>query len=174
MAHRPTACARSCIAWSFFDETAATTKRTRLRGRARRGRGWRRGPRLAPTLETGDVVILDNLAAHKSAKAEAILRKCGAWFLFLPPDSPTSTPSKWPSPSSRRISDASVPEPSTPPGAPSAISATSTAQTNVETTSPPQATRPTKCTMLEDLAVPANRPGGRPRAHAVVRQKSRA
>jgi transposase len=47
---------------------------------------------LAPTLEAGDVVILDNLAAHKSAKAEAILRECGAWFLFLPPYSPDLNP----------------------------------------------------------------------------------
>jgi len=39
---------------------------------------------LAPTLQPGDVVILDNLASHKSAKAEALLKQRGAWFLFLP------------------------------------------------------------------------------------------
>ena len=33
---------------------------------------------LAPTLQPGDVVILDNLASHKSAKAEAILKQRGA------------------------------------------------------------------------------------------------
>jgi transposase len=37
-------------------------------------------------------VILDNLASHKSAKAEAILRQRGAWFLFLPPYSPDLNP----------------------------------------------------------------------------------
>jgi len=47
---------------------------------------------LAPTLRKGDVVILDNLASHKSAKAEAILRQRGAWFLFLPPYSPDLNP----------------------------------------------------------------------------------
>ena len=47
---------------------------------------------LAPTLKPGDVVILDNLASHKSAKAQAILRQCGAWFLFLPPYSPDLNP----------------------------------------------------------------------------------
>jgi transposase len=47
---------------------------------------------LAPTLEAGDVVILDNLPAHKSAKAEAILKERGAWFLFLPPYSPDLNP----------------------------------------------------------------------------------
>ena len=47
---------------------------------------------LAPTLHQGDVVILDNLASHKSAKAEAVLKQCGAWFLFLPPYSPDLNP----------------------------------------------------------------------------------
>ena len=47
---------------------------------------------LAPTLQQGDVVILDNLSSHKSAKAEALLRQRGAWFLFLPPYSPDLNP----------------------------------------------------------------------------------
>lgn len=47
---------------------------------------------LAPTLQPGDVVILDNLASHKSAKAEAILKRRGAWFPFLPPYSPDLNP----------------------------------------------------------------------------------
>ena len=116
----------------FIDETATTTKMTRLRGRARRGERLRaRAPfghrrtqtfiaalrhdgltapwiidapinraifeayvetQLAPTLNPGDVVILDNLAAHKSEKAKAILKERGAWFLFLPPYSPDLNP----------------------------------------------------------------------------------
>ena len=47
---------------------------------------------LAPTLEAGDVVILDNLPAHKSDKASEILKERGAWFLFLPPYSPDLNP----------------------------------------------------------------------------------
>jgi transposase len=47
---------------------------------------------LAPTLQKGDVVILDNLAVHKSAKAAACLKERGAWFLFLPPYSPDLNP----------------------------------------------------------------------------------
>ncbi|EPR21309.1 hypothetical protein L905_07490 [Agrobacterium sp. TS43] len=43
---------------------------------------------LAPTLSPGDVVILDNLAVHKSAKAAQVLKEKRAWFLFLPPYSP--------------------------------------------------------------------------------------
>jgi transposase len=47
---------------------------------------------LAPTLSRGDVVILDNLAVHKSAKAAACLKARGAWFLFLPAYSPDLNP----------------------------------------------------------------------------------
>ena len=47
---------------------------------------------LAPTLNTGDIVILDNLAVHKSAKAAQCLKDKGAWFLFLPPYSPDLNP----------------------------------------------------------------------------------
>lgn len=47
---------------------------------------------LAPTLAKGDIVILDNLAVHKSAKAARMLEEKGAWFLFLPPYSPDLNP----------------------------------------------------------------------------------
>ena len=116
----------------FIDETAVTTKMTRLRGRSRRGQrliadapfghwrtqtfiaGLRCGSltapwildgamdraafdiyietQLAPTLQPGDVVILDNLAVHKSPRAAEILKARGAWFLFLPPYSPDLNP----------------------------------------------------------------------------------
>ena len=47
---------------------------------------------LAPTLQAGDVVILDNLKVHSSAKAAAVLKERGAWFLFLPAYSPDLNP----------------------------------------------------------------------------------
>jgi len=47
---------------------------------------------LAPTLQPGDVIILDNLAAHKSQKAAKAMNAVGAWFLFLPPYSPDLNP----------------------------------------------------------------------------------
>ena len=47
---------------------------------------------LAPTLQRGEVVILDNLQVHKSATAAAILKEKGAWFLFLPAYSPDLNP----------------------------------------------------------------------------------
>jgi transposase len=47
---------------------------------------------LAPTLKPGDVVVLDNLPAHKSAAAEQAVHAMGAWLLFLPPYSPDLNP----------------------------------------------------------------------------------
>ena len=47
---------------------------------------------LAPTLQPGDIVILDNLSVHKSAKAEAAIKARGAWMLFLPQYSPDLNP----------------------------------------------------------------------------------
>lgn len=47
---------------------------------------------LAPTLSKGDVVILDNLAVHKSPAAEKAIKARGAWMLFLPPYSPHLNP----------------------------------------------------------------------------------
>jgi transposase len=47
---------------------------------------------LAPTLLSGDVIILDNLSSHKSTTAAATMEAVGAWFLFLPPYSPDLNP----------------------------------------------------------------------------------
>jgi transposase len=47
---------------------------------------------LAPTLGPGDIVISDNLPAHKSVAAEKAIRARGARLLFLPPYSPDLNP----------------------------------------------------------------------------------
>ena len=47
---------------------------------------------LVPTLQEGDIVILDNLPAHKSPAAEQAIRERGAWLMFLPPYSPDLNP----------------------------------------------------------------------------------
>lgn len=47
---------------------------------------------LAPALDAGDVVVLDNLNIHKSPRAAAALAEHGAWFLFLPKYSPDLNP----------------------------------------------------------------------------------
>ena len=47
---------------------------------------------LAPALRPGDVVILDNLPAHKVSAARAAIERAGATLLFLPPYSPDFNP----------------------------------------------------------------------------------
>ena len=47
---------------------------------------------LVPTLSPGDVVILDNLPAHKSAEARAAVEAVGARLPLLPPYSPDFNP----------------------------------------------------------------------------------
>jgi transposase len=116
----------------FIDETGASTKMARLRGRAKRGTRCRSpiphghwktttftgalrmtgltapmvldGPMtgewfaayaqqvLAPTLRPGDIVVLDNLPAHKVAAAREAIEAVGARMLFLPPYSPDFNP----------------------------------------------------------------------------------
>lgn len=47
---------------------------------------------LAPALDPGTVVILDNLSTHKNPHAAQALKDKGCWFLFLPPYSPDLNP----------------------------------------------------------------------------------
>lgn len=47
---------------------------------------------LAPTLSPGDVVIMDNLAAHKSTAIRLAIEATGARLEFLPPYSPDLNP----------------------------------------------------------------------------------
>ncbi len=47
---------------------------------------------LGPTLVPGDVVVLDNLPAHKVAGLAEIVAAQGARLLYLPPYSPDFTP----------------------------------------------------------------------------------
>jgi transposase len=115
-----------------LDESYATTKFTRLRGRALRGvrlrssvphGHWKlltmiaamtlRGVQasmtidaatdadvfgafveqvLVPTLRPGQVVIMDNLAAHKVGCIVALIERAGCRVIFLPPYSPDFSP----------------------------------------------------------------------------------
>ena len=47
---------------------------------------------LGPTLRPGDVVIMDNLPAHKGAAIREAIERCGARLAFLPPYSPDFNP----------------------------------------------------------------------------------
>ena len=47
---------------------------------------------LAPTLQPGDVVVMDNLAPHKRAEVREIIAARGAELRYLPPYSPDLNP----------------------------------------------------------------------------------
>jgi transposase len=47
---------------------------------------------LVPTLQPGDVVVLDNLAVHKPPEVRAAIEATGAMLRFLPPYSPDFNP----------------------------------------------------------------------------------
>src|SRR5215218_10195290 len=47
---------------------------------------------LLPTLKEGQVVVMDNLQAHKSTKVRKLVESVGASVLFLPPYSPDFSP----------------------------------------------------------------------------------
>jgi transposase len=47
---------------------------------------------LAPTLEPGDILIIDNLPAHKSARVTAAVEGAGGVLVYLPPYSPDFNP----------------------------------------------------------------------------------
>lgn len=47
---------------------------------------------LGPTLQAGDVVVLDNLRVHKAAGLAELVEARGARLLYLPPYSPDFTP----------------------------------------------------------------------------------
>lgn len=53
---------------------------------------WYIAEQLGPTLQPGQVVVLDNLSVHKAARIRLALEARGCELLFLPPYSPDFTP----------------------------------------------------------------------------------
>lgn len=47
---------------------------------------------VAPELRTGDIVVMDNLTAHKNEATRVAIEQVGATLLFLPPYSPDLNP----------------------------------------------------------------------------------
>jgi len=47
---------------------------------------------LRPTLQAGDLIVLDNLGAQRASRIEDITRSCGARVIWLPPYSPDFSP----------------------------------------------------------------------------------
>jgi transposase len=47
---------------------------------------------LAPTVSAGDIVVMDNLGAHRTAGVAEAIEACGARLEYLPPYSPDYNP----------------------------------------------------------------------------------
>jgi len=47
---------------------------------------------LCPTLRAGDIIVMDNLGAHKVSGIREAIEGCGARLLYLPPYSPDLSP----------------------------------------------------------------------------------
>ena len=91
--------------------------------------------RLAPTLRSDDIVLLDNLSSHKIAGIEQAITAQGARLVYLPPYSPDLNPSR-PSPNSRLRCARPQGAPAKPSGRLSAERLTSTRCKNAETLQP--------------------------------------
>jgi transposase len=69
------------------DESGFHTSMNRLRSRAPRGERV-----LAPTLPPGQVVVMDNLGAHRPGRVRELIEARGAGLVYLPPYSPDLSP----------------------------------------------------------------------------------
>jgi hypothetical protein len=76
---------------------------------------------LAPSLEPGDIVVMDNLGSHKGQAVRRVIGAAGAKLFFLPPIALTSILSSSSSQSSRPCSAKAPSVPSTQPGRASAV-----------------------------------------------------
>ena len=92
---------------------------------------------LCPTLQPGDIVVVDNLSSHKvSGVEEAIRGHRRHPALSCRPILPISTPSRSSFPNSKRCSAKRPSDPSTPSGRRSANCSMPLRQTNARTSSP--------------------------------------
>ena len=107
---------------------------------------------LVPALKPGDVVILDNLPAHKGNRVREAIEAAGASLLYLPPYSPDFNPIEKAfaklKPSSKRSCAKPPSELSKASGLPSAGSSTSSHRKSAPTTSQPPDTIRIKPKML--------------------------
>ena len=69
---------------------------------------------LCPTLSEGQVVVMDNLSAHRGPRVRELIEQRGCELVYLPPYSPDMNPIEQPSPSSRRCCGGPNPAPERP------------------------------------------------------------
>ena len=92
---------------------------------------------LVPTLRPGDVVILDNLPAHKGTAVREAVEAAGAALLFLPPYSPDFNPIENAFAKLKTLLRKRLPAPSITSGASSATASMRSHPQSAPTTSPP-------------------------------------
>ena len=107
------------------------------------------GEFLAPVLAPGDVVVLDNLAAHKVAGFEEAVRTAGASLTYLPPYSPDLNPIEQALAKLKALLRKAAARTRETLWNPIASCSAPSHQTSAETTSPTQATSPSKTEMLQ-------------------------
>ena len=90
---------------------------------------------LAPTLSTGDTVVMDNLPCHKVAGIREAIESVGAKLVYLPPYSPDSIPSSRLSPNSKRCSERQASVRAMDSGTPSPASCATTVRMSAATSS---------------------------------------
>lgn len=90
---------------------------------------------LAPTLGTGDIVIMDNLGSHKVEGVREAIEAQGARLLYLPPYSPDLNPIELAFSKLKRLLRSAAAGLSPPSGIPSAASSTASVPANAPPTS---------------------------------------
>lgn len=103
---------------------------------------------LLPTLTPGDIVVMDNLPAHKADGGGRLLKVPVAGYSTSHPIALTSIPSKRPSPSSRHFCEPEQNAPSKHSGTPSARSSRSSNPKNAPITSRHAVMTPNKMDVL--------------------------
>jgi transposase len=96
----------------------------------------------------GDIVILDNLPAHKGAAVREAIQAAGATLRFLPPYSPDFNPIENAFSKLKARLRKAAPAPSTRSGTQSEMRSRSSRHRNVPATSPPQGMNQTDQIML--------------------------
>jgi hypothetical protein len=95
---------------------------------------------LAPTLRPGDIVVMDNLPAHKVTDIRTMIEAAGARLLYLPPYSPDFNPIENAFSKLRTLCAKPPPAASPTYGTRSAPPSISSHRPGAQTTSPPQDT----------------------------------
>jgi transposase len=98
---------------------------------------------LVPTLESGDIVVMDNLPAHKNAAIRNAIESKGATLRYLPPYSPDFNPIENAFAKLKALLRKAGPGPARTSGTPSPAPSNNSQRKNAPTTSmPPDMSQP--------------------------------